>query len=335
MSRAQSKLVLFLLAVLAGGGTPEAATVPDLYVAQVPATALTGPALDEAFALALDAVLVKVTGQRYAVSGSDRRRVTESVAGLVRQYQPASGGQLKVRFDPVALRQRLDAANLPVWADERPLTLVILPPEPAGSPDALTPPVSPASGARQQLLATAALRGLPLVFPALSSSGSRVAEDPLRAPAAALDAAGADVLLVGRPAPTGGSAQWRWTLYQDGERAEWQGDAGDGAHGLADRLAARYATSAAAGRVVRLRIEDVNSFDAYGRVQSYLRSVDLIQRMELVRVTGDVFVYEIAVRGDVRQLNDAFALQRVLEPRSALEPAATASELAYHLVGAP
>ncbi|MEO8445511.1 MAG: DUF2066 domain-containing protein [Gammaproteobacteria bacterium] len=336
MWRTQSKLVLLMVVVLAGGGGLQAATVSELYVAQVPATALTGPALDEAFGLALDAVLVKVTGQRYPPAGPDRSRLKGAIAGLIRQYQPVPGGQLRVSFDPVALRQRLDAANLPVWADERPLVLVSLPPEADAAPTGAPEPALPsASGARQQLLATAAIRGLPLVIPPPSAASARTAVDPLRDPAAALEAAGADVLLVGRRAPTGGSAQWRWTLLQDGGRAEWQGDATDGAHGLADRLAARYATSAAAGRVLSLRIEDVASFDAYARVQSYLRSVDLIQRMDLQRITGGALIYEVAVRGDVRQLNDAFALQRVLEPRAASGPASPAGDLAYGLVAAP
>jgi hypothetical protein len=120
----------------------------------------------------------------------------------------------------------------------------------------------------------------------------------------------------------------RWTLAQGSDRSEWQGDAVEGAHGLADRLAARYATAASSGRNLRLRITGVDSFDAYGQLQSYLRSVGLIQSAELKEVAGGQLVYDVAVRGDVSQLNDAFALRRVLEPASA--PAS--GDLEYRLV---
>ena len=334
MLRAQSKAVLLSFIALAVAWTPlYAATVPDLYVAQVPATALSGPPLDEAFALALDQVLIKVTGQRGIAADPARRRAVGPPAPLVRQYQPVPGGQVRVSFDPAALRRRLDSANLPVWADERPLTVVILPPEPAaagpaGGPAAATPPVR---SSREVLLATAASRGLPVVLAPEPVAGAPVAGDPLSDADGTARAAGADLVLAGRPAPAGGPAMLRWTLAEGSDRSEWQGDVVEGAHGLADRLAARYATAASSGRVLRLRIVGVGSFDAYGRLQGYLRSVGLIQSAELREVVGDQLVYEVAVRGDVGQLNDAFALRRVLEP--AADPAGEG--LTYRLVDGP
>lgn len=334
MLRAQSKAVLVsLLAVTAAWQAVPAATIPDLYVAQVPATALSGPPLDEAFALALDQVLVKVTGQRGVAADPARRRAVGPPAPLVRQYQPVPGGQVRVSFDPVALRRRLDAANLPVWADDRPVTLVILPPEPDSAPAAAPGGATPADairGGRQLLLATAASRGIPVVLAPDPASGSRTAADALLDSEAAIRAAGADVLLAGQPAAAGGPALLRWTLARGSDRSEWQGDAADGAHGLADRLAARYATAAAAGRVLRLRVNGVDGFEAYGRLQNYLHGMGLIQNADLKEVSGGQLVYDLTVRGDVNQLNDAFALRRVLEP----EADAPAGDLVYRLVPA-
>jgi len=343
----QSKLLLLSLLTVPLCCAPALASpVPDLYLAQVPTTALSGTALDEAFALALDEVLVKVTGQRFLATDPVRRRAVGPAGPLVRQYQPLAGGQVRVSFDPEALRRRLDAANLPVWADERPRTLVILPgdvPSGPSPPGAVLPPMGtgapatgpatgptsgPAGSARQLLLATAASRGIPVVLAPEPLVGEPGMEDLLLDTQTIARAAGADLLLVGRRAPIGGQAVLRWTLAQGSERAEWQGDAADGANGLADRLAARYATAAAAARVLHLRIEGINSFDDYGRLQAYLRTVGLLQRAELQRVDGGVLFFEMAVRGDVSQLNDAFALQRVLEP----VPDTGAGTLAYRLV---
>jgi hypothetical protein len=180
---------------------------------------------------------------------------------------------------------------------------------------------------RQLFQATAASRGIPVVLAPEPVAGSRAGADLFTDPDAAR-AAGADLLLAGRPVPAGGVAMLRWTLAWGGDRSEWQGDPAEGAHGLADRLAARYATAASSGRVLRIRITGVDSFDAYGRLQSYFRSMGLIQSAELKEVGGGQLVYHVAVRGDVNQLNDALALRRVLEPEA--DPAA--GDLIYRLV---
>ena len=319
MSHVQSKLLLIALVSMPLACQPGiAAPVPDLYVAQVPTMALSGPGLEDAFGRALDVVLVKVTGQRAVTIDPARRRALGPAGPLVRQYQPGAGGQVRVSFDPGALRRRLDAANLPVWADDRPRTLVILPddlsPAPVTQQDPGAPLTPPVSATRQLLLDAAASRGIPVVFAPAPARGDPTAEDPVLDPEATARAAGASLLLIGRRAASAGPAVLRWTLVQGTERAEWQGDGAAGAEGLGDRLAARYASTPGAGRVLRVRIDGVDTFDAYGRLQSYLRSVDVIQSADLQRVTGGALVFELTVRGDVSQLNDAFDLQQVLAP---------------------
>ncbi len=307
MTRAASKATLLpLLAWLLAWQPLPAAVVPDLYVAQVPAAGLSGPALDGAFALALDQVLVKVTGRRDAGADPARRRAVGAPATLVRQYQPAPGGQLRVSFEPAALLRGLDAARLPVWADDRPLTLVVLPPEPAPAD-----PAAPTAGAvslRQAFETVAAIRGLPVAF-----------GPPAQA---------ADATLEGRPAPTGGAGLWQWTLTRGDERQQWTGDLAEGAHGLADRLADRLAGIAAEGGPLLVRITGVTDFETYGRLQAYLRSVGLIRSAELRGIEDGALVYGLEVRGDVARLNAAFALRRLLEPVGA----GGAGELLYRVV---
>jgi hypothetical protein len=184
---------------------------------------------------------------------------------------------------------------------------------------------------RPLLLATAADRGLPVVLAPDVPAGGPATRDPLLEPAATAQAAGADLVLIGRPAPVGGPAVLRWTLVQGDDRTEWQGDVAEGVHGLADRLAARYAAAAGAGQIVNVRIVGIDSFDAYGRLQGYLRSAGLIQRAELRRVGNGVLDFELDVRGDIAQLNDALALQHVLVPVA--EPGT--ADLVYRLGVAP
>ena len=322
MSRAQSKLaLLFLLAVALVAPLPAplgarasiAATVPDLYSAQVPAATLSGPPLEQAFDLALAQVIVKLTGQRGGVADPAARRDVGPAAPLVRQYQPVLGGEVRVSFDPPALRARLDAAGLPVWADDRPQTRVVL----------------PADTAPGDFLAAAAVRGIPVV---VSTRAEGAGTEPQADAAGFARAEGADLLLVGRPAPVSGTAALRWSLDDGADRAEWQGDLTEGAHGLADRLAARYAVTAGQARLLSVRITGVESFDAYGQLQAYLRKVGLIRSVELKEISNAGLLYELRVRGDVRQLNDAFALRRLLEPIGDGAEAGGSGEYLYRLV---
>ena len=85
------------------------------------------------------------------------------------------------------------------------------------------------------------------------------------------------------------------------------------------------------GEKLKVRILGIDSFDAYGRLQGYLRTVGPIQRVDLRRVADGALHFELDVRGDIAQLNDALALQNVLVPVSAPD----AAELAYRLVTAP
>lgn len=298
---------LLLGLVLFGPALPALAVpVADLYVAQVPTDGLGAAELDAAYARALDQVLVRVTGRGNLAMDPAQRSAIGSAGALVRRYQPMPDGQLRVSFDPEAVRRRLDAAHLPVWAGDRPRTLIVLPPADA---TAGAPPL-PSTGSvgnqgtdpeQQLLLDMAARRGVPVVIS--------------RGPVPAVPAAGTDVLLVGRPLPEGGAGILGWTLVQgDGDRTEWQGDLAAGVNGLADRLAARYAGTAMTGPPLRLRIQGVDSFDAYGRVQGCLGRLGVIQHLALTRLTGDTLVYDVVVRGDARQLVDALALQGVLEP---------------------
>lgn len=317
-------LALTLVAALPAMAVP----VADLYEAQVPTDGLGTAELEAAYARALDQVLVRVTGQASVAMDSTQRAALGSAGTLVRRYQPMPDGQLRVSFDPDAVRRRLDAAGLPVWSADRPRTLILLPgaADPtrtiaAGSGSAAGDDRSGGDPDQQLLLQVAARRGVPVTI-------SRVA-DPPADPAVATMPADADALLVGRRLPTAGAGQWGWTLVQrDGGRTEWQGDLAAGVNGLADRLAARYAGTAMAGPPLRLRILGITSFDAYGRVQAYLRRVGVIQHLALAGMTGGTLTYDVVVRGDARQLADAFALQGVLEP---VAPGAGTTDLDYRL----
>lgn len=304
----------------------EARSVPveGLYEAEVPVAGLAESQLEEAFARALGDVLVKVTGRRTLVAEPAARQALASAGQLVRQYQPVAGGQVRVRFDPAALRERLDALGLPVWGDDRPVTRVLVPADllPQDFPDPAATVLPPASE-REILLATAARRGLPVILgnAAAGNDGSPGAGQPV---------------LVAQRAGTSGAGVYRWTLLQGADRAEWQGDVAEGLHGLADRLGARYASVVTGGPELRLRIDEVHSFDDYGRVQNYLRNLDVIRSATLEQVAGGTLIFRLTVRGDAARLREALALQAVLEPAAGAGagPDGDPAELRYRVAGA-
>ena len=324
----------FLLAVFAGlllQAKGFAATVPDLYAAQVPVVETSGAGLDDAFSRALADVLVKLTGQRLPLANPVVREVIGSATPLVSQYQVEGGGLLRVQFDPVALRRRLDAANLPVWADERPGTLIMLLGDAA--PDS-------AANDGQLVLDTAASRGLPVMLSLSPGGASGSAEDSLVVAQAEAARVGADLVLIGHRSPVSGTAAWRWTLIDSSGRSEWQGDAAEGVHHVADQLAARYAVAAAASRQLRLEVQGVRSFADYARLQDYLRSVGVIESLSITSLQDEAILFDLIVRGGIAQLHDALALKSVLVPiASQSAPAAGMSvspaDLVYRMADAP
>ena len=321
----RSLLAVFAVLLLQAQGF--AATVPDLYAAQVPVAESSAAALDDAFSRALAEVLVKLTGQRSPLADPGVRGMIGSATPLVSQYQVAGGGLLRVQFDPVALRRRVDAARLPVWAAERPVTLIMLLDD--AGPDA-------AGNDAQLILDTAASRGLPVALSLAPDGTSGTASESAADAQAEATRAGADLVLTGRRIPVSGIAAWRWTLLEGTGRSEWQGDAAQGVHHVADQLAARYAVAAAASRSLRLEVQGVSSFADYGRLQDYLRGVGVIETLSIVSLQGDSILYDLIVRGGISQLRDALALKPFLLPAvQAGGESASPADLVYRIAVAP
>jgi hypothetical protein len=290
-----------LAAVLALPALAVAAPPVELYAARVPVAAADGAGLDAAFARALEAVFVKVSGDRSAAGA-----VARDAATLVTQYQPQADGQVRVQFDPVAVRGRLDAAGLPVWVVPRPVTLVALPPGAAPVAGA-TPPPDPVD-------ATAEARGLPIVrAPEGTRIDARGDEDGLLARARA---AGATAVLVGVPEPTLGPAALSWTLVGPGpgERSTWTGDATEGIHGLADRLARRYASPPGTLADVEIRVTGIGDFPAYRRLGDWLEGTGIVEAWAVAGLSREAVRYRLRVRGGTGQLQAALASGGVLEP---------------------
>ncbi|MBT8443910.1 MAG: DUF2066 domain-containing protein, partial [Gammaproteobacteria bacterium] len=285
MNSAQTKLIaIFLLAVTVAGAPAHAARVDNLYAAEVPMQS-GSRGLQNSFDAALSQVLVKVTGQRAAGANPEMAAALGDASRYVQQYRINAGNEIWVRFDEVALRRALDGVGASLWGAERPATLVwlviddgsgrrrLLGAERAADPATDDPTLALAEDAqlvrvREQLLAAADERGIPLLLPLADAEelASIRLRDVWGGFTESLEEASKryspDAVLVGRArSATFGELEVRWTLLLVDERFNWDGDLASGPDDVADFFAGRLATSAGSSSEILLSVEDVNSLD--------------------------------------------------------------------------
>lgn len=316
-------------------GTVFAARVTDLYTAEVDLPA-GRDGLDQAFAQALAEVVVKLSGQPAAAMSESLERLGDP-ARLVQQYRNAAAGRLVVGFDPVALRQAMDRAALPIWGDERPATLVWLAIDSGRGRREIVSALDDAGGgpmdrgngdlqtiARDALSQSARARGLPLILPLVDGEDLQVTSfadlwGDFTAPV--LEASRryrADAVLIGRargtdPATTG----VRWTLLMGDQRMDWNGTIASGPRDAADRLALQQAVSIDQRQDLRVAVAGVDSLADYANITRYLSELSTVDLCEVIQVEGDRVLFRLSVRGSPDQLMRTIALRRLLRP---LEP---------------
>ncbi len=346
-----------------GSSGVHAARVSDLYSAEAPIERAASAGLTAAFSQALRQVLVKVTGRRDVVEDPAVTNRFSPADAYVQQYRTGADGSTWVLFDRVALRRTLDELGQSVWGDERPVTLVWLVMDyGTGTRDILAAAQDvggaanpfgdpPAAGvaerltaARDMLQRTADERGLPLVLPLVDSeeldivSISDVWGGFTESVLLASQRYGADAILVGRArARVPESVTVRWTLMLADERFNWDGDIASGPDRLADLLAGRLATSSRSTEQLRLRVDGVDSLDAYGRLSNYLLALDVVEDFSVDRVADRSVFLSLIVRGDADRLMRSIALRRILRPIDVPPDGAGAlrSDLRYELLAGP
>jgi len=313
-----------------------AATFPNLYsvtVNQDPAATDQRAAATRA---AFTAVLVRVTGNRYAGSDPDLAPLINDAARYTTQYGTDRQGRSVVGFNATRVDQALAGLNVRIWGQERPLTLVWAAVDDGqggqallGSGDApadATPAtVDLLTMLRTELAAVADERGLPLVLPQLDAEDlaavtvadvSSAADDRVMAASARYRA---DAVLIGRLRPGLVGNEVEWLLLKDGERRMLEGTAvRDGLDAVADQYASELSVVGSA-TTSRLRVLDVKTPDDYGRVMSYLEKVSSLQSVDVESLDRGTLTVRVAARGDARVLERVLALGGVLRPDSATQ----------------
>ena len=319
----------------------------ELYEASVPVANQNTVQRNRALAAALEAVLIKVSGQRNVRAYPELADAIGRASGYAQQYQYRnvqaprtvinSAGeeetvmepelQFWVRFDPRAVDKMLKEAGLPIWGGERPMTLVWLVAEVEGERVL----VGGDAGVDLQkiVIDTGEQRGIPVLFPLLDLMDQQnisvgqvwggFMEDIRRASARYAT----EGILVGRAFQQSGD--W-WTVrwsYWDGEKENyWDQQAPEleqllvsGVDVVANELASRYAVNAAIGgrQSLELTVRQVDNLDEYARVLSYLQSLTAVESVEPEEVRGDELNLRVQVAGGRAVLEQAIALGHILE----------------------
>ncbi|MGI8740239.1 MAG: DUF2066 domain-containing protein [Gammaproteobacteria bacterium] len=335
-----SGIVLLLMGSIGAVDCARAAAVSDLYRAEVAVDSQEPAAREQAFKDALEAVLVKVTGDRKIAAQPAAAMLLASASTFVQQFGYRARGHgttLDVLFDGTAVDAALTDGDLPVWVDERPAVLIWLAVQ-RGDRRYLV--AEDHGGRADRVVRTvAARRGIPALFPLLDLEDRAQVdvadvlggfdENVLQA-SARYDA---DAVVIATVAALRDD-DWRanWQLYYGGEpsAASLKGGSleavlGDGLHFVADSLADRLAVVETAGAQggLLMSVEGVDSLEDFARLETYLDNLALARSHRIYRIGPGYASFLLEVSGDEANIRRLIGLGDVLEaaPLPVLAPA--------------
>jgi uncharacterized protein len=312
---AEFRLLIAVLALVALGLPAHAGSFGDLYTVNVPYTGDN----EAAFRQAMRDVLVRVTGRPDAPDLENLAPLVAQASRYVTSFRRAPGNQLAVSLDGKAIENAIDASGLASWGSERPVTLVWLALDRGGGRRVMVSS-GDTSAEKSRIEATAARRGLPIVWPDAGDDLVRATQQAWSGNQDALvDAArryGADGVLVGRArlAAAGGyEVDWQFSSSGDSAAATGELEAGP------DLAAARYA-GIYASRGAAQRTEQVVTVTGIGSLEDYAAATRTLSRLAPVRgvavdeVTPDAVSFRVNVRGDSGALGQAIQRDGRLQP---------------------
>ncbi|WP_417559888.1 DUF2066 domain-containing protein [Marinomonas sp.] len=345
-----SRIFLLLISVFCISPA-NAVPVQGLYSAEInlPVTQSEAQMLNEAFGLAAEDVLIKVSGDKNAIIGDLLEQAKKKAPAWVAQHSVASlsellpsndglvpGKKVKVSFYQESIDGFLSQNNLPVWGDNRPSVLVWLVSETNGI-RALSGSKEP-SDALNKLAQSASKIGVPIYAPLLDDVDKRnlatsdvwgFFEDSINNASKRYQTDSVAALRISNY--SGQVSGNLLVLLKNGEterfvlRGESLTDLIDQASAdLAKVFSSRYASVRNSGSASELNLQviGINSYAAMNKVQSYLESIGVVRDVTLVQVDGEKVEFSIEIDGDKQKLFNSISLNRLLisAPLNALDP---------------
>jgi len=345
-----SRIFLLLISVFCISSV-NAVSIKGLYNAEInlPVSQSEAKMLNEAFGLAAEEVLIKVSGDKNAITGDLLKEVKKKASTWVAQHSVSSlselmasddglvpGKQVKVTFYQESIDGFLSQNNLPVWGDNRPSVLIWLVNENNGV-RALSGSRAPSTVLSEFALSTSKL-GVPIYAPLLDDvdqkniSASDVwgfFEDSISDASRRYQTDAVAALRVSSYAGhIGGSLL---VLLKNGERERFvlNGDTTteiieQAGTNLAKVFSSRYASvrNNAAASKLSVQVAGIRSYSAMNKVQSYLESIGVVRDVALVEVYGEKVEFSVEIDGDKQKLFNSISLSKLLisAPLNALDP---------------
>ena len=315
----------------------DAADVEGLNSARVRVSGRFDAEFNQGVARALEAVMIKLTGNSATPRSSGGRAVVQQAQRLVQQFgyeRPRNSGTdandlvLRVEFDARVLTEQMRSHNLVVWGKERPETLVWL-------------VVDDASGRRilgaqdtheiiRVMTNHAIVRGIPLVFPLADIAETSALAGQMSNTALAnvvyanSEKYGVRSVLVGHIRHVATSL-WEnhWTLQVDGTSIAWEQEGDivellveESTDRLADALGRRYAGAASqsASDGVAVTIKGLHSAADYARTERYLSTLDSVENLQVRRVDEQGITFDLVVQGGLSSLSQSISFGQTLTP---------------------
>lgn len=339
---------IFALWVIAGVQWAEAVKVENLYRASFEVEDQTPERREKLAAAGLAKVIVKVSGSQNL---PDPERLNVALAQANRYLQQFSyenaeqGYQLNLDYAKGAVDTLLRKLALPIWPDKRPQVLLWLVQDDFQQRQMLN------LNEQETLLDAAktveADRGLPLSLP-LMDLDDRVAlptaaawslnEQSLQLASSRYQS---DVSLLGRMSITG-SGQWlaSWLLMDrgklqlfDGRGANPEEIVANGLNQVADYLASQHAIVASplASKPYYMQLDNIGDFQSYRKVLDYLNGLAMVRHAEPELVLAEQLRLRLFIDGQLQQLVDAIALDKVLQPNTVVGEAKQQGVMYYQL----
>lgn len=327
--------VVLIGTLSAGTGAVE---VSNLYTARVQWSPDDPAGRDRAYELALRGVLIRATGSRDADRDPTLLSLFDDPEKLVLGFRSAANDTIWVSFDGGAINDRLQAANKPVWASDRPLSLVwlavdrgrrgrsILASSDSAAADSSGRSAEPNEYLRERLELAAQRRGIPLALPLVDARDREALEfadvwggfDER-----ILDASrryNAMSILVGRLNTTAGQSSIRWIWHFAGDRREITGSVEQTVDQVANSMAQRFAIVGTAERMtLALEVSGVNTVEIYGALLRFLRSLPQVKAADVTLLAGDTIQFQISAIGTHEQFMRGLESNRRLIAESSSE----------------
>ena len=300
--------------------------VSDLFTAHIEVP----PDADHDYRLylrpAFDQILLKLTGNSAALS--QFASITETdLASAVKSYS-ISKNTLSIRFASDRIHSWLMSAKLPIWGDERPLLLVWVVIQQDGQSRLVA--ADGEESVTQTLADLSQQYGVPLELPLLDlDEVNRVSVDSLlqqdwatlNQVAQRYNAAGHLILKLAQHSQT---KEWQasWSVRLGAHQWQWQHIGATlpeavkpGVLSLNEHLSQVYAIAGnTSTEAIQVVIDNIHDYRAYQKALAYLKKLNPVRQIQIIEVAADRVIYQLQLEGGARALQQAVAVDSLLQP---------------------